>query len=193
MTNYKSKMFQAALVLALLTGNFSCNSKKPENSKEIAEDHLESKFVEKSNEKDAQFLINASEIDMEEINLGKLAQAKGNSNHVKELGKMMETEHSKSLILLTALAKLKMITIPTATSDKVNKAYKVLDKKSGNDFGKAYSEMMLNGHRNAISMFEKASEESADMEIKTYAAEMLPGLRNNLRNVWRSLIICNAI
>lgn len=57
--------------------------------------------------KDDQFLVDAAEINREEISLVKLAQQKGGLYFVNELNKMMEDQHIKSLVDLTALAKMK--------------------------------------------------------------------------------------
>ncbi len=56
---------------------------------------------------DAQFLATAAEINMEEIQLGQLAQKNSKMGDVKELGKMMETDHSKALKELRDLASKK--------------------------------------------------------------------------------------
>ena len=40
--------------------------------------------------------------------------------------------------------------------------------------------MMVSGHKDAISTFEKASTESTDADIKQWATGMLPGLRTHL-------------
>ena len=115
----------------------SCgNNSKPEDTKEVAEEHNDAKFDNKKQEKDAQFLVNAAEINLEEIKLGQLAQEKGNASHIKELGKMMEDAHTKSLAELIALAKTKIITIPTSPTDNAMDAFKKLDAKSGNNFDK---------------------------------------------------------
>jgi len=153
---------------------------KPEDTKDIAKEHNDAKFEKESSETDAQFLVNAAEINMEEINLGKLAQENGKMNHVKELGKMMEDAHSKSTYELTNLAKTKNITIPKSPTDKAMKAYKTLSNKSGINFDKSYSEMMVNGHKDAIAIFEKASTDCTDPEIKAWAFSTLPALRKHL-------------
>ena len=101
-------------------------------------------------------------------------------NHVKELGKMMEDAHTKSMNDLTALAKSKNITLPTSTTDNGMDAYKKLSDKSGTDFGKSYSDMMVSGHKDAIALFEKASTSSTDPDIKAWATETLPTLRTHL-------------
>ena len=93
---------------------------------------------------------------------------------------MMEAEHTKSLADLTALAKTKNISLPTSQTENGNDAFKKLNDKSGNDFGKEYNSMMVNGHKKAIDLFEKASADCTDSEIKAWAAATLPTLRTHL-------------
>lgn len=172
----------------------SCgNNSKPEDTKEVAEEHNDAKFDNKKQEKDAQFLVNAAEINLEEIKLGQLAQERGNASHIKELGKMMEEAHSKSLVELNALAKTKIITIPTSPTDNAMESYKNLNSKSGNDFDKAYADMMVNGHKDALNTFEKASENSNDADIKNWASTMLPDLRKHLDQAIKCQKECEKI
>ncbi len=93
---------------------------------------------------------------------------------------MMEDEHTKSLADLTALAKTKNISLPTSQTEKGKDAYKKLNGKSGNDFGKEYSSLMVNGHKKAIELFERAATDCTDPEIKVWATETLPTLRTHL-------------
>lgn len=180
MKNFKTVFIQATLIIAIIIGITSCENNNSKDTKDVAEDHNDAKFNKNDNEKDAQFLVNASEISMEEITLGQLAQQKGSSNHVKELGKMMEESHTKSLAQLTALAQTKSISLPTSETENSKEVYKKLSGKSGNDFGKEYSSMMVNGHKKAIELFEKASTECSDPDIKAWAAATLPILRTHL-------------
>ncbi len=180
MKNYKSKVQQATLIFATIIGTTSCMNHKPLDTKKVADEKNQEKFDYNSTEKDAQFLVNAAEINREEISLGQLAQQKGNMSHVKELGKMMEDEHTKSLADVTALAKTKSISLPTSQTYKGLDAYEKLNKKSGSDFEKAYSNMMVSGHKDAIALFEKAATECSDLEIKAWASETLPALRRHL-------------
>lgn len=133
-------------------------------------------------EKDARFLVNAAEINLEEIRLGQLAQQKGGTAQVKELGKRMEVAHTKSLNDLKALAQSKMITIPTASTEKAQDGYNDLNEKSGNDFDKAYVDMMVDEHKDAIDAFENASTDSNDSDIKNWASVSLPELRTHLEH-----------
>lgn len=158
----------------------SCGPKqKTEDTKVVAEEQNEAKFNENNQEQDAQFLVNAAEINLEEIQLGQLAQQNGRTTHVKELGKMMEDAHTKSQNDLTALAKSKNITIPISVTENVQEAYKELKEKSGNDFDKAYSDLMVSKHKDAIAAFEKASTDSKDADIKNWATVSLADLRTH--------------
>jgi putative membrane protein len=104
----------------------------------------------------------------------------GRTEHVKALGKMMDDAHNKCMSSLATLAATKSITIPTTPTDDALSAYKSLNNKSGADFDLAYCDMMVSGHKNAIAMFEKASVESTDADIRQWATETLPELRKHL-------------
>lgn len=176
----KTKVLQAILPIALIISTTSCMNNNNKDTKAIAEEQNEAKFNKNENENDATFLVKAAEINMEEISLGQLAQQKGNISHVKELGKMMEDAHTKSLSDLTALALTKNISLPTSQTENGQDAYKKLNEKSGNDFGKEYSDLMVNGHKDAIALFEKASTDCTDPDIRAWANATLPALRTHL-------------
>jgi len=171
----------------------SCTTNASEDTKEIAEDANDAKFEDNEKEEDAQFLVNAAEINLEGIRLGQLAQQKGKTAHIKALGKMMEDAHTKSQKDLVALAKRKMITIPTSETNDAKDAYTKLNGKSGNDFDKAYSDMMVNRHQNAIETYEEAYTESKDPEIINWAGTTLPELRKHLDHSIESQKKCDKM
>ena len=171
--------FASASLILVLTTLPSCNNSKPEDTKEVAEEHNDAKF-DNAKEDDAKFLVSAAEINLEEINLGQLAQNNSMNADVKSLGKMMETEHTKALSDLQALAAKKQITIPTALTDDGMSASKKLMEMKASKFDKEYCDMMVNGHKDAISKFEKASTDATDADIRNWASSMLPALRTHL-------------
>ena len=166
----------ASLLLFTVT---SCNNPSTPDSKAIAEDHNDAKF-ENEKKEDANFLVNAAEINIEEIELGRLAQTRGISAQVKELGKTMETAHAKALADLQGLAAKKQITIPTTLTDDGLSSQKKLTDIKGSDFDKEYVDMMVSGHKDAISKFEKISTEGYDSDIRNWAESMLPIFREHL-------------
>jgi putative membrane protein len=178
MKKYTSAILQSTFIIAAIIGATSCMNNKSEDTKEVAEEKSQLKY--QNNEKDAQFLIDAAEINLIEISLGQLAQQKGSSSHVRELGKMMEDGHTKALTDLTILAQTKNIILPTSQTEKGKDAYKNLNNKSGNDFGKEYSSMAVNGHKKAIELFEKASTDCTDADIRAWASASLLSLKIHL-------------
>ncbi|WP_373522398.1 DUF4142 domain-containing protein [Aquiflexum sp.] len=187
--NFKSILIPSLGLAGLLLFATSCSENKTTDSMEVAEQENISKLTNDDrtavvidNDNDAQFLMDAAEMQMEEISLGKLAQQKGNSPHVKELGKMMEEDHSKSLSELKALAQSKSVSIPASVTEDSRDAYKSLNEETGNDFGKAYTDMMVEHHEDAIELYEKAATDSEDPKIRAYATEKLPGLRTHLQH-----------
>jgi len=175
----KSSFLNLMLACALVVFSFSSCTDEPKDSPEVAEDQNEAKF-DNSKEDEAAFLVNAAEIHMEEMELGKLAQNKGTMSDVKELGKMMDMDHGKALADLQALAGRKSISLPSNLSNDTQEAYKKLSDKTGKDFDKEYCDMMVKGHKDAIEKFEKAANESTDTDIKGWASSMLPTLRMHL-------------
>jgi len=185
--NFKSILVHAICIAGTIFLTSSCSENNTVDSKEAAEqENIENMVADNQtivvveNDNDAKFLMEAAEMQLEEISLGKLAQQKGSSPHVKELGKMMETQHTKSFIELKALAQSKSVSVPESNTEDSKDAYEKLVDKTGNDFGKAYSDMMVEYHEDAIKLFEKASTESEDADIRAWAAKELPALRTHL-------------
>ncbi|HEV8513777.1 MAG TPA: DUF4142 domain-containing protein [Cyclobacteriaceae bacterium] len=183
----------AVLVFTLITGassfSFAQNSLEASSTPGKQEIYITNSYTAR----DAEFLSRASEINMEEISLGQLAQKRSTMADVKDLGKMMEEVHTKSMKDLTALAKAKMITIPKVETYKAQKVYGNLNSKTDADFDKAYCDAMIMGHKHAITLFEKASQESDDADIKKWATETLPVLRTHLEHSISCLEKCEKV
>ncbi len=181
------KSFPLATFMAAILLTTACDDNKmQEDSKEVAEERNDAVLIENEQEKDAQFLVNAAEMNLEDIELAKLAQQKGTSASVKQLGKMMEDAHTKSQNELIALAQNKGIAIPNSTTNDALDAYSKLNEKSGEDFDKAYADRMVSGHKDAISAFEDATTKSNDPDIKNWAIATLPVLRTHLNHAMES-------
>lgn len=177
-THFNIKKLQAIFISVFLFAAISCtDSKKTKDSKDVAETQNDAKFENTSTEKDAQFVVNATEIYMNEIKLGQLAQQKSTMADIKALGNTIEMDHTKGLAELKDLAMQKKITIPSSLTENGMDAHKKLNDMSAKDFDKAYCDMMVNGHKDAMGVFKKASEECSDAEIKAWATGKLSGLQ----------------
>ena len=176
----------AVILMWVLT---ACNNEKKENDEaqnkpdlnEAAKDTNEKKFDNKT-EADSKFVTDVADINYAEIKLEELAQAKGVSSHVKDLGKMMVTDHTKANDELMTLAQKKGFSFPEGASNDVISDYNSMNDLKGLDFDKKYCDKMVSGHKDAIDKFEKAATDCQDADLKTWAANMLPALHKHLEH-----------
>lgn len=186
MKKNNSTILKMSLYTAAFLGIFtfvSCNQNTDSNgtdTKEIAEDNNNDAKFSDTKEDDAEFLVSAAAINLEEIQLGQLAQKNSKMPEVIELGKMMEVDHTKAQKELQALATRKQIDIPTTLTDDGMDAYNKLKDKFGKGFDNDYCDMMVKGHKGAIDKFEKASNNTKDPDIKSWTETMLISLKSHL-------------
>lgn len=164
----------------------SCKQEqKPEDTKEVAEDQNEVKFddTNEAKEDDSEFLVAAAETDLEEIEIGKLALAKGTDPEVKKFGQMLIDDHTKASAEAKPFAEKKNISLPTSITDKGKEAYEDLNKqKVGKDFDMKFADMMVDGHEKAIEKMKEASEKANDPEVRNWAGKMVPTLQGHLEH-----------
>ena len=178
----KPQIFGKALlgigVVSLSLGSISCKQEaKPVDPKEVAEEENEARFnTAKNAEEIAETLVDVSEFDLTQRELGKLAQVNGVNSEVKALGKMMETHHDESYKDLTGLSKTKNISVPTTITEDGQKEYEDLKKAASKDFDKEYLKEVLKDHKNAIDEFSKEAQKTADVEVKAFLERKVTSL-----------------
>ena len=130
--------------------------------------------------KDQHFMDDATTLCLEQIDMGNLAIQKSNMKEVKELGALMVKDHANMLVEIQDMAAKKSITIPKSISEADKKDFNTLSEKYGQEFDKSYCDRMVRKHREAVNQFERASEHAADTDIKAWASNSLPMMRNHL-------------
>lgn len=157
---------------------FSC--KNSADSKKIAENENEKKFESTVMDEESEFVVDAVDANMLEVQLGEMALKNALSPEVKKLAQRMIDDHGKAEKELYDIAKTKNITIPPVLSNKSQRKYDELVKKTGYDFDRAYSEQMVKDHKDAIELFQKENDKGRDAEIKAWAAAKLSTLQEHL-------------
>ena len=176
----KSRAVYVLLLMCLLFPSCKQNDKTPDgNNTEVQSDTVAATPTADS-DSDKSFLADAAIVNMEEIDLGKLAQEKGVSKDVKDFGKMMVDGHTKSLNELKDLAAQKGIILPTEISEKGKAAKEELTNADAKSFDKLYASKMVDGHKETIAKFETERDNGSDAEIKAWAAKTLPDLQMHL-------------
>ncbi len=135
----------------------------------------------KLNAMDRHFIRKAGEGGLAEVELGKLAAQKGQSDEVKKFGQRMVDDHTKANDQLKQLAESKGIPVPSELSakDKATKAR--LEKLSGEQFDRAYMNDMVQDHTKDVSEFKKESTNAKDSDVKSFASQTLPTLQDHLK------------
>ncbi|UOR04637.1 DUF4142 domain-containing protein [Hymenobacter aerilatus] len=128
---------------------------------------------------DAEFAVAASSSNMLEIALGKLAQQKAIAMEVKEWGKRMEQEHGQAEQQLQAIAERAHIALPQMMGKEDRDIYDDIDDRKYFGFDKKYMRDLQELHKRTIARFADAAAKASNPELRTYATEMLPKLREH--------------
>jgi putative membrane protein len=132
---------------------------------------------------DKSFYKHAAEGGIFEVDAGKLAQGKGNSQRVKDFGAMMVKDHSAANEKLKALAAAKNIDLPTSPSVSQMATKTKLDVLSGNTFDESYIKSQVQAHRATIALFRKEIASGQDADAKAFAGATLPTLRAHMKAI----------
>lgn len=170
----------------------NCNNNKSTNSTEIDSSTRMNNTIDMPDSKRIdtvgktpialnEFVSKAVAGGMAEVELGKIAQINGNSQAVKDYGKMLETDHSDANTKLTEIATAENILIPANMTNEHLMHINDLKAKTGQDFDKSFMTMMVDDHTKDIAEFKKAATGNHNQKIKEFAAKTLPTLQAHLK------------
>jgi putative membrane protein len=132
------------------------------------------------NSSDKSFLTTAYEGGLAEVATGQLGQSKATDEEVKKFAAEMVVAHSKANSELQTLAGSKKVELANEPTLTAKAKARMLDMKSGAEFDKAYMEAMVSDHKDTVKLFEKASGEASDADVKALATKLLPELQHHL-------------
>ena len=128
------------------------------------------------------FVQKAATSDMYEVQAGKLAAEKGQSDVVKQFGQRMVDAHTKTTEELTGIVKSKNIKVelPTKLDAKHQKLIDDLNSASPQDFDKTYAKQQVDAHEEAVKLFKKYAAKGDDADVKQFAEKTLPTIEHHL-------------
>jgi putative membrane protein len=129
------------------------------------------------------FLQQAAQGGMAEVELGKLAAEKAQNAEVKRFGAMMAADHGRANAEMSGLAAKKEMPMPTTVSAAHQATAAQLRGLSGAEFDRAYVNAMVAAHEKDVAMFREQSATNADPDVKAFAARTLPVLEKHLEAV----------
>lgn len=129
---------------------------------------------------DKDFMEKAAHAGHMEIEGSKLAQTHARSPDVKAFAEQMITDHTKVGEELQALAKTKGFELPKGPSLMQKATLKTLDMRD-ETFDKKYADQIgVTAHEDAVELFQKATTEVKDPDVKQFAVKTLPALQHHL-------------
>jgi putative membrane protein len=130
---------------------------------------------------DEQWLMMSIEGDLFEIQGGKLAQEKGTTQKVRELGATLVKDHTESLEESTDLAKELGIEVPTEPSPTQQWQLQAVAQFSGTAFDRWYAYLEVKDHMQDIKEAQDEVEKGCNEEVRENAEDEIPTLQKHLK------------
>ena len=133
----------------------------------------------KASKADEMFIKDAMQGDLAEVNMGKLAQEKAQSQGVKDFGKMLEQDHGQDAQKVQSKAQELGVTAPQEPNATQKSTSDRLSKLSGAQFDNEFVKTMITDHKKDIAEYEK--EAKSKSPLSDFAKETLPTLEHHLQ------------
>lgn len=129
---------------------------------------------------DAKFVRTAAESGMAEVRMGQLIKESAQSPELRQFGERLVTDHTKANQELNQIAATKGVSPPSQPAQKHEKMLEHLSKLKGAEFDRAAQKHAVMHHQEDVQLFEKASRNLNDSELKAFASRTLPVLKEHL-------------
>lgn len=129
---------------------------------------------------DRRFLIESTQGNLTEVEIGRLAEAKGTLTEVRSFGRRLIEDHASANAELRLLAERKGLELPTVPTDAQLREIERLRKLSGAEFDREFAHLMVLDHEKDVRTFEEVSRAAQDADVVAFAKKMLPVLREHL-------------
>ena len=137
------------------------------------------------------FVTLGAEIDLFEVTSSEMAQTRTENDAVKDLAQHLLNSHSASRRHLLGLAEQLGITVTTASVPMAmnNRRQGMLKQllSSADGFDVAFAELQVVAHKEAIALYEAYARGGDQPQLREFATETIPALRQHLTMAERVL------
>ena len=132
----------------------------------------------------ADFVNRAAISNMFEIQSSQLAQQKAQNDRVRQFAQNMVQDHTAAGDKLKSSAQgIQGATIPSSLDQPHQQMVQTLQSASGPGFDRDYVQMQVTAHRDAVSLFDQYAQNGDNQQLKQFAQQTLPTLREHLQSV----------
>jgi predicted outer membrane protein len=128
---------------------------------------------------DTQFLQQAHQTNTAEIAAGHLAQQKGKSQTVKNLGAKFVTDHTKLDQSLQSVANSLGVSLPTTPNSDQQAVQNQLKNRSGTQFDNLFVTSQFVGHTQAMQAAQTEIANGSDPKVVKLATDSLPVIESH--------------
>ncbi len=136
---------------------------------------------------DREYLTEAHQGNLAEIAAGRLAQEKGTSDTVKQLGAKMVEDHTKLDDALQQVAQQLGVDLPSGTGNERAAAAAILDvTPAGQHWDQIWVGTQIASHEDSKDNAEDESAHGTDADVKQLAADAIPVITSHLDELFNA-------
>lgn len=132
-------------------------------------------------EADREFIENAAQAGLAEVEAGRLALERATTTEVKAFAQRMVDEHTKANTKLRDLVRAKGARLPDEPAIALAAKLQLLRIADGADFDRRYADDFgVEAHRDTIELFDREVAQGKDPQLMAFARDTLPALKQHL-------------
>jgi putative membrane protein len=129
---------------------------------------------------DTEFLRKASSINTLEIDAAKIALERSQNDDVRAFAEMLGKDHADAKDRLKDIADKQKVDFPKDVLPEHRSIEDRLKGLKGTQFDQEFVKDMVDGHQQAIDLFQQEANSGQNDQLKGYAQSMLPSLQMHL-------------
>lgn len=126
------------------------------------------------------FVERATAKGIAEIEAGRLALENSGNDRVQSFAQTMIDDHTRMNEKLKSIAREKNLEVADDATLMDQGKVMIMQLRDGDGFDRHYMGNQVNAHEQSIELFEEASQNLTDQELRELAQESLPKLREHL-------------
>jgi putative membrane protein len=132
-------------------------------------------------QQDQDFVKQAAQGGLEEIQSGQMAEQKGASQAIKQLGQTLVTDHTMMNEQLKQIAQQQGFTLPQSLSQDDRQEMQQLRNASGQQFDRQFADEQVEDHQKMIQVLQKEAQTTQDPALREFAQSGIPVMQKHLQ------------
>jgi putative membrane protein len=173
----------AALATSAVAQSPSQNSKSNAAPGASSQSGMQGQQAKKLSPATQQFMQKAAMTDLFEIQAGQLAQQKAQGDGYKQFGQMIYTDHTKTSEQIKGMAQnMPDAQMPNGLDAAHKQKLDKLQSLSGAQFDSQFKKEQVQGHQDAIKLYQNYAQKGDQQDVKKFAQDTLPTLQQHLQH-----------